>query len=641
VTTPANVDEQSYGYDRAGNVTSQTDTRLGSSATSETQCFVYDQLDRMTAAWTATDNCATQPSASNSSMVGDNLGASSAYWTTWSYDAVGNRTSQDQHSTTGGSDTTTSYSYNGNGASQPATLTATNTTGAATSSTSYSYDAAGNMTSRNAGQGNQTLTWSDAGLLTSITGGTGGNSSFVYDADGNLLLEKDPGATTLYLPGEQITLNTANQTTAGIRYYQLPGGGLAYRTGTGNAYGFEITDLHGTPFLTLDNTAQIPAWRQFTPFGAPRGPTATWIDNRGFLNKPTDANTGLTIIGSREYDPTTGRFISLDPILEATSPQLLNGYNYASNNPMTSSDPSGLMPCADGICGSFQYLEHALSSSSGGGGGGSGGGSSGICYYCHYAPPQYTFTGGTGGICYYCHYAPPRYTISYNDPVRRVSSSPPVNTGYTGGYACGRFGLCGGSSGLGGSGGGGGDPWGFLHSVGNFFVHTALPAVGNLTGITNAINCIKNPSWGQCLEAAGKLALTASAFVTAGASTEIDVGLTAATDAGDATRVFWTGGDEAKAAAEAFARGNGGVTLGMTPDGIATEAATRGLSWAAARPMWVAASERFATGASGVAHVFIDMAVANPNSIWAETELPALVGNPGVSDVAFHALNWP
>lgn len=111
----------------------------------------------------------------------------------------------------------------------------------------------------------------------------------------------------------------------------------------------------------------------------PRGPAVTWTDDRGFLDKPTDASTALTIIGAREYDPTTGRFISLDPVLESNSPQQLNGYTYAADNPVTQSDPSGLMPCADGICGSFQYLEHHVPS--GGGGGGSGGGSSGICYY--------------------------------------------------------------------------------------------------------------------------------------------------------------------------------------------------------------------------------------------------------------------
>jgi len=393
VATPASVDEEAYSYDPAGNITAQTSTRLGSSASSETQCFTYDQLDRLSRAWTATDSCAAAPSSSNSSMVGDNLGGSSTYWTSWSYDALGNRTSQVQHSVTGGTDTTTAYAYNGNGANQPGTLTSTTTTGGSTGSTSYGYDAAGNVTTRTAGQGSQTLAWNDAGQLTAITGGTGGDSHYVYDADGTVLLQKDPGASTLYLPGEQITLNTATQATTGVRYYSLPGGSLAYRTGAGSAYGFEITDQHGTAVLTLDSTAQIPTWRQFTPYGEPRGTAVSWVDNRGFLNKPADPTTGLTIIGARQYDPTTGRFISLDPILEATSSQELGGYTYAADNPVINSDPTGLMLCNGSTCASLQYFEkHPTAGDS-------------------YTPPP-------APICYYCytpHHAPaPSYTPTYN-----------------------------------------------------------------------------------------------------------------------------------------------------------------------------------------------------------------------------------
>lgn len=60
-------------------------------------------------------------------------------------------------------------------------------------------------------------------------------------------------------------------------------------------------------------TAQAPTWRQFTPFGAPRGTPVTWIDPHGFLNKPADPATGLTDLSAREYDPVTGQFISPDP----------------------------------------------------------------------------------------------------------------------------------------------------------------------------------------------------------------------------------------------------------------------------------------------------------------------------------------
>ncbi|MEU1585734.1 RHS repeat-associated core domain-containing protein [Micromonospora sp. NPDC005710] len=343
-TTTKDVGKRDYEYDAFGNITKTIDTRSDPTAASETQCYRYDSLRRLTKAWTATDACAVAPTTGNRAMVGSGIGATSAYWTEWNVDSLGNRKSQIQYSTSGGTDTTTNYAYDGNAKGQPHTLTSTATSGGLTGSTSYAYDDAGNMTTRKAGQGTQTLNWDDAGELASVTGGTGGNSSFLYDADGNLLIQKDPGVTTLYLPGQQITLNTSTQALSGTRYYQLPSGAMAYRTGSGTAYGFTIPDHQGTPNLYLNNTAQVPTWRQYTPYGAPRGSTVTAPDNRGFLNQPLNTNTGLTQVSARNYDPTIGRFVSVDPLQDLTDPQQWNGYSYANNSPVTMSDPDGLIP---------------------------------------------------------------------------------------------------------------------------------------------------------------------------------------------------------------------------------------------------------------------------------------------------------
>ncbi|MGW6413968.1 RHS repeat-associated core domain-containing protein, partial [Streptomyces sp. NPDC055055] len=64
-----------------------------------------------------------------------------------------------------------------------------------------------------------------------------------------------------------------------------------------------------------------------------------------------DPDTGLTHLGAREYDPAIGRFISVDPILEADKPQTMNGYGYAANNPVSFSDPTGeaLEECVNGM----------------------------------------------------------------------------------------------------------------------------------------------------------------------------------------------------------------------------------------------------------------------------------------------------
>ncbi|MBM9439940.1 polymorphic toxin type 28 domain-containing protein [Actinacidiphila bryophytorum] len=356
-TQPAAIDDEAYTYDPAGNITRQTSTRLGATAATETQCYQYDQLDRLNQAWTATDSCAATPTTAAHSTVGDQLTGGSAYWTSWTFDILGQRTSQTDHSTSGGADTTTSYTYKGTGnnntADQPHALASTTSTGAATASTAYAYDADGNTLTRTTASGTQNLTWNTAGQLTQVAGSGTGTTSYVYDADGNVLLQKDPGSTVLYLPGQQMTLNTATNTTTGVRYIALPGGGTAVRTGLSANYGFEFGDLHGTNGIRLDSTGQVPTWRQFTPYGDTRGTTVTWTDNRGFLNAPNNTNTGLTLLGARQYDPTIGRFISLDPLFEATDDQLLNGYGYTRDNPIGQADPTGLRPlgACDGECG--------------------------------------------------------------------------------------------------------------------------------------------------------------------------------------------------------------------------------------------------------------------------------------------------
>jgi RHS repeat-associated protein len=403
------IDDTGYAYDPAGNPTRQTETRQGT--TSETQCFGYDTLDRLRQAWTATDNCAADPAANSGATVGSGI-TGAAYWTNWTFTPLGQRSTETDHGLSGASDATITYSYDGNGQNQPDTLTSASTTsgtGASatiTGTSAYQFDSAGNTTFRSATTGStgttQQLDWNDDGTLGSVVNNPGtGNaatSSYVYDAAGRLLLQKDPGSTTLYLPGEQITLNTTTGAITGTRFYPLPGGGQVVRTGadpTGSGsppgYVFQLGDQHGTATLTIgpDLTAASASWREFTPYGGPRGPTVTWADNLGFLNKPADTSTGLTDIGARWYDPVTGTFQSADPFFEATSPQQHNGYTYAGSNPVTSSDPTGLqVPNDGGGCGDQCGRSKSGASESGasngdqgeggaGGGGGGGGGGNG------------------------------------------------------------------------------------------------------------------------------------------------------------------------------------------------------------------------------------------------------------------------
>ena len=124
------------------------------------------------------------------------------------------------------------------------------------------------------------------------------------------------------------------------------------------------------PTATLASVANRSARRV-----APRGTAPpSWPDAHAFLGKPADTNTGLGIIGARQYDPSTGRFLSVDPILDTSSPQTMAGYAYAADNPVTQADPTGLLLPGGGQCG---ILANDPCQGSGGGGGGNGGGGNG------------------------------------------------------------------------------------------------------------------------------------------------------------------------------------------------------------------------------------------------------------------------
>src|SRR5262249_13591007 len=102
----------------------------------------------------------------------------------------------------------------------------------------------------------------------------------------------------------------------------------------------------------MDTTTQQVARQQYTPYGQQRSSsnTTTWPDTtHSYLGKPQDTSTGYTDVGARKYDPTLGRFISIDPLLTTRDPTSLNGYSYAGNSPVTTSDPSGL--CHPDQCG--------------------------------------------------------------------------------------------------------------------------------------------------------------------------------------------------------------------------------------------------------------------------------------------------
>ncbi|GAB3816276.1 polymorphic toxin-type HINT domain-containing protein [Kribbella italica] len=345
-------DTFTYGYDNAGNVLS-----IGQSYNQGTggdrQCFTYDYLRRLTQARTTSGaSCATPPSTTT-------LGGTYPYWRDYEYWKSGNRSKVVDHTTAG--DVTQTYAYPSGASPRPHAVTGVTTSGPSGSSAStYGYDAAGNMSSRTRGGDTETLTWDVEGELASLSGAGGTNpTSFIYGADGDRLIKHDPDGATLYLGQDEVRWTKSTNTVTSTRYYQFNGATVAMRNGA--QVELLLSDNHGTATVSVNRFSLAVTRRWLDPFGAPRGQYTGWQPTiRGFVGGQIDTSTNLTHLGAREYDTGLGRFISVDPLADVSNPQQLNAYAYASNNPVTASDPDGMMEMLE------HYSGGTLPTSSGG-----------------------------------------------------------------------------------------------------------------------------------------------------------------------------------------------------------------------------------------------------------------------------------
>lgn len=365
--TPA---DNNYTYDNAGNVTS--DATYADAGTT-IQCYNYDHLAELTAAWTLpSGSCGSQPTAAAT------VGGLAPYWTTYQYDeTTGNRTSIDTHNLTGGSDTTATYNYPAAGSGQPHVLGTITYSGGRTGSDTFVSDPAGESTTRPG----QALTYTPQGRLSTVTVG-GTTQSNIYDADGNLLLTTDPGhGNTLYLGDTQLHTPAGQPagTVTGVRTYTILGTPIAERSTTvgGPTNGTLVwlnADRNNTVTDELNNLTLATTTRHFDPFGGPVGGPPVWTSTHTYLNGDSNPQTSTVHLGARDYDPNLGRFLTADPVFDPADPLQDNGYSYSRNDPVGSSDPSGRHQECDGPCHGTENSAGSPAKATGlvGGPGGSG-----------------------------------------------------------------------------------------------------------------------------------------------------------------------------------------------------------------------------------------------------------------------------
>jgi len=265
--------------------------------------------------------------------------------------------------------------------------------------TSYAYDKHGNMTNliRNGRTGtstfgtidnlsmsytgNQLIKADDAGTSVTLSASMDfkNNSTvakeYFYDLNGNLTKDLNKGITGitynfLNLPQSVAISNTLGQATNtymyaadGRKLQAVIGtkqtdyvGNVIYENGAlkrilvdggyieGGAYYFYLTDHLGNNRVVANASGGIVQTNHYYPFGMPFAEGVTTSQQPYKYNgKELDTERGLNLYdyGARFYDPSLGRWHSMDPSCEQRLS--LSPYNFCSNNPIIRIDSHGAL----------------------------------------------------------------------------------------------------------------------------------------------------------------------------------------------------------------------------------------------------------------------------------------------------------
>jgi len=294
------IDGATYTVDNAGNRTSKTDWQLGVTSNYGYNA-IYELTSVLQGANSTESHTGVYPERSRGNPVGNRLSSLSV----------------------------SPYSYN---ASNELTSTPNAT---------YGYDLNGNAVTKNDSTGITTYAWDFENRLTSVTlPGSAGTVNFKYDPFGRRIYKSSSSNTSIYaFDGSKLVeeVNAAGVVVA--RYSQslhLDEPLAMLRGGTTNFY-----DADGLGTVTsLSNVAGTLAQTYtYDSFGKQTSASGSLANPFQYTAREFDSETGLYYYRARYVDPSTGRFLSEDPVRFNAG---INFYTYVKNEPIDFVDPFGL-----------------------------------------------------------------------------------------------------------------------------------------------------------------------------------------------------------------------------------------------------------------------------------------------------------
>jgi RHS repeat-associated protein len=218
------------------------------------------------------------------------------------------------------------------------------------------FDRNGNLI----GAANEQMAYDYRNQLVSVAG-PGGTALFKYDCFGRRIQRTSNSGTVSfyyddnYILQENIAGGGTNTFVSGGSSSGSCGSSSANETVSmllSNQIYFLANDDLGSARQVTDIEGNLSESYHYSDFGVPSvfngmgAPISkSMVGNRYlFGGRPYDPETGLYNYPARYYDPNVGRFTTADPIGSwGDALNSGNGYTYVDNNPLTFTDPTGLV----------------------------------------------------------------------------------------------------------------------------------------------------------------------------------------------------------------------------------------------------------------------------------------------------------
>ncbi len=168
------------------------------------------------------------------------------------------------------------------------------------------------------------------------------SEEYGYDGDGLRKTKTTSGQRTHQ--AYDLTGSLPQIITDGPTAYITGPGGLPIEqiTAAGTVRYFSQDQLGSTTALTDALGVTVQSYG-YDPYGQLTSATPTIENPFRYAGQYTDDATGFQYLRARYYDPTTGQFLSRDPLESST----LQPYSYADNNPTNATDPTGMLSLSD------------------------------------------------------------------------------------------------------------------------------------------------------------------------------------------------------------------------------------------------------------------------------------------------------